>query len=426
MFQFFGCPERAEKRFKLKYNSRSAAIIAHFYWGCLKRDKIYLKFCVSISCAPYTITIWDRTLTDHKIWFRPPQRPAAWCKGMSMKVNRIDEIDFARVIAMISVITIHVTSNFINYKSNISFLGMNIAFILNQLSRFAVPLFILLSGISCGLKKPYAGTRRFLRGRLIKIGIPYLIWSIMYSLYNSHIDLSAWSFTFFLKSLLLGQAAPHLYFIVIIMQLYVLFPVLKKWVENSPYKSLLVSFIISYGIQKLYYFLKFDFNLIPQSIHPYLWVLLPTWLFYFVMGLILTDDRLIYIRRIASQNALTMLLITLLFAWIYTIESNVTGSLDSIKAPLNIYAPLIFVSSFSAWKYIGRFRIVRLLTRFLAKHSLTIYFEHVFVLYFFRRFLLFYEGMFGMSLLLFAVLMISCLLAILLDGLPDLLKVQKR
>lgn len=327
---------------------------------------------------------------------------------------------------MISVITIHVTSTFINYKSNISFLGMNIAFILNQLSRFSVPLFILLSGISCGLKKPHVGTRQFLRGRLIKIGIPYLIWSIMYSLYNSHIDLSAWSFSFCLKSLLLGQAAPHLYFIVIIMQFYVLFPILKKWAENAPYKSLLVSFIISYGIQKLFYFLKFDFNLIPQSIHPYLWVLFPTWLFYFVMGLGLTDDRLMYIRRIASQNSLTMLLITLLFACVYTIESKVTSSLDSIKAPLNIYVPLIFVSSFSSWKYVGQFRIVRLLTRFLAKHSLTIYFEHVFVLYFFRRFPLFSQGMLGMSLLLLAAFMISCLLAIPLDGLPYLLKAQKR
>ena len=343
-----------------------------------------------------------------------------------MKANRIEEIDFARVTAMISVITIHVTSNFIYYKSNVSFLGMNIAFILNQASRFAVPLFILLSGISCGLKKPYVGTRRFLRDRLIKIGLPYLIWSTMYSLYNSHMDLSAWSFPFCLKSLLLGQAAPHLYFIVIIMQFYVLFPVLRKWVETAPYRSLLVSFIISYGIQKLFYFLVFDFNLIPQSIHPYLWVLFPTWLFYFVMGLSMTDDRLMYIRRIASQNSLATLLITLLFACVYTIESKVTSSLDSIKAPLNIYVPLVFVSSFSAWKYVGQFRIVRFLTRFLAKHSLTIYFEHVFVLYFFRRFPLFGQGMLGMSLLLLAVLMISCLLAIPLDGLPYLLKAQKR
>ena len=144
------------------------------------------------------------------------------------------------------------------------------------------------------------------------------------------------------------------------------------------------------------------------------------------MGLSMTDDRLMYIRRIASQNSLATLLITLLFACVYTIESKVTSSLDSIKAPLNIYVPLVFVSSFSAWKYVGQFRIVRFLTRFLAKHSLTIYFEHVFVLYFFRRFPLFGQGMLGMSLLLLAVLMISCLLAIPLDGLPYLLKAQKR
>lgn len=342
-----------------------------------------------------------------------------------MESNRIEELDFARVIAMISVIVIHVTSTYVNYNSNIVVLGMNIAFILNQMSRFAVPLFILLSGVSLGLSKSHAGTRQFLSNRMIKIGFPYLLWSLIYILYNIHSDLSAWSFELCLKTLLLGQAAPHLYFIIIILQLYVLFPFLKRWVASSPYKSLFVSFIISYGIQKLFYFLKFDLNLIPKFIHPYLWILFPTWIFYFVMGLILTNSRLIYVRKIASQNSITIILVTLLFACMYTVESRVTNSLDSIKAPLDIYVPLMFVFCFSAWNYVGRFRVVRVLTRFLAKHSMTMYFEHILVLYFFRRIPLFVQGMLGMLLLLFVVFIISCLLAIPLDGLTHLVKAQK-
>lgn len=66
-------------------------------------------------------------------------------------MKRIEELDFARVIAMTAVITIHVTSTYIGYRSNILVMGMNLAFILNQLARFSVPLFILLSGISLRL-----------------------------------------------------------------------------------------------------------------------------------------------------------------------------------------------------------------------------------------------------------------------------------
>lgn len=144
------------------------------------------------------------------------------------------------------------------------------------------------------------------------------------------------------------------------------------------------------------------------------------------MGLLLTNTRLFYLRKIASQNSITILLTTLLFAWIYTIESYVTNSLDSIKSPLNIYVPLAFLSSFAVWSRVGHLRAVRALTRFLAKHSMTVYFEHVLVLSFFRRFPFFARGMSGMVLLFFAVFVFSCLLAIPLDGFASMVRMQKR
>ena len=89
-------------------------------------------------------------------------------------MKRIEELDFTRIIAMIAVITIHVTSAYIGYQSNILVMGMNVAFILNQLTRFAVPLFSLLSGTSLGLSANDDSYREFLHKRLTKIGIPYL------------------------------------------------------------------------------------------------------------------------------------------------------------------------------------------------------------------------------------------------------------
>ena len=54
-------------------------------------------------------------------------------------MKRIEELDFTRIIAMIAVITIHVTSAYIGYQSNILVMGMNVAFILNQLVCYASP-----------------------------------------------------------------------------------------------------------------------------------------------------------------------------------------------------------------------------------------------------------------------------------------------
>ena len=47
-------------------------------------------------------------------------------------MKRIEELDFTRIIAMIAVITIHVTSAYIGYQSNIS----DITLIYNNLAFF--------------------------------------------------------------------------------------------------------------------------------------------------------------------------------------------------------------------------------------------------------------------------------------------------
>lgn len=57
---------------------------------------------------------------------------------------------------------------------------------------------------------------------------------------------------------------------------------------------------------------------------------------------------------------------------------------------------------------------------------MTIYFEHVLVLYFFRRFSVFNQGMLGMLLLLLAVSAASCLLAVPVDRLTRMVRVQNR
>ena len=60
-------------------------------------------------------------------------------------MKRNEQIDFARVVAMLSVVMIHVSAPYINNSSIYSVANMNLAFILNQVTRFAVPLFILIS-----------------------------------------------------------------------------------------------------------------------------------------------------------------------------------------------------------------------------------------------------------------------------------------
>ena len=44
-------------------------------------------------------------------------------------MKQIESLNFARVVAMLAVILIHVTSTYIYCESNFLFLGMNLAFL---------------------------------------------------------------------------------------------------------------------------------------------------------------------------------------------------------------------------------------------------------------------------------------------------------
>ena len=68
-------------------------------------------------------------------------------------VKKVEELDAARVWSMLAVIAIHVTAPYIGADSDFLLGGMNLAYIMNQAARFAVPLFVLLSGASLGLGK---------------------------------------------------------------------------------------------------------------------------------------------------------------------------------------------------------------------------------------------------------------------------------
>jgi len=213
-------------------------------------------------------------------------------------MKRVEALDFARVISMLSVIMIHVTAPYIEWNSDVTLCGMNLAFFLNQACRFSVPLFVLLSGASLGLKGGAVSAAAFWKKRLLKIGVPYLVWFFLYELDRHSFSLrllaeeAAASPAAALERLLTGQAAPHLYFIIIVLQLYLLYPLLAAAIRRSPAKALLTALLLTYAAQCLFDFGREGVQLLSSGLAAYLWLLFPTWLFYFVLGACCSGETL--------------------------------------------------------------------------------------------------------------------------------------
>jgi len=343
-------------------------------------------------------------------------------------MKRLEALDFTRVIAMLAVVMIHVSSTFIYNESGFMLLGMNLGFMLNQVTRFAVPLFILISGMSLGISAKGGSALSFWKRRILKVGIPYVVWFFVYDLYNHGLNVGVYISECLadpralLRGLLMGQSAAHLYFIIILIQLYLVYPLLKKAIHKAPVATAAISFAVTYLIQCLYAFRRMGVDLIPKWIYPYLWLLLPTWIGYFALGAALNKETIGKIYAFASRHAWVLIGGTVFFAALYVAEAKVANSLDSIKTSLVVYVGLMVLATFALWSKIEGWPGMKKAVAFLSAHSMTIYFCHVLVLYFFRRYAFFVSGMVGMVCLFIVVTLLSVWISAMMDMIVDMVK----
>jgi fucose 4-O-acetylase-like acetyltransferase len=90
------------------------------------------------------------------------------------------ELDFIRWIAVVSIILIHVSGRYVEYKTA--------GFLLNQLVRFAVPAFVILSGYLLRYRYSPENDLSFniyIKRRFNKILIPYFCWTVIYLVFGS-------------------------------------------------------------------------------------------------------------------------------------------------------------------------------------------------------------------------------------------------
>lgn len=138
--------------------------------------------------------------------------------------------DFAKVIAAIAVVGIHATSTAENnFAVHHSFLSLDFGgVLLNQWARFSVPLFLYLSAYGLAQSKEVKYSS-FIAKRLPTILIPYFFFSALAFAMNFKNCTTQNIF----ERLLKGGADYHLYFLVILAQCYMLFPLLLRLYSAS-------------------------------------------------------------------------------------------------------------------------------------------------------------------------------------------------
>lgn len=317
-------------------------------------------------------------------------------KLITEKKERITYLDIYRAIAILAVIIIHTLSQPVTLLAKDS--ALYPAYIsMYALVQFAVPAFIFLSGLvlfySYENRWGMDTCKAFFKKRILYIVIPYVLWSLFYFLLlqiGFHLNPLDHIKEFFVY-LLTGKNYTHLYFIFIMIQFYLLFPLFMYIMKRFEFISRhLISIVLT--IQAIYYLLNLWYFKIQYTGSFFM-----TYLSFFLVGAYIGLHYKKAIEKINKNaklyfflNSVIAILVVLKYYYRYTIPNF--GQAWMPYANLVLYysfvlltcISIILISNWLSKRYQNT-KLHNILTSW-GQGSFLIYFAHPFIMLVWRHF----------------------------------------
>ncbi len=297
--------------------------------------------------------------------------------------DRIFYLDLLRFISCLAVIMIHTCVNYV--VINIGSLDFWIGNILDSLSRFGVPIFVMISGATL-LDENYYYSKKKNKKHIKKMIIFFLFWSIVYCSYfqvfKPLYHNMPLNFQEIISKLVIGNF--HLWYVPMLCGLYMILPLLRLWIKKCNKKYIeyfiVLSFMFVFLLPQLstigsYYSPNFKYlNMIVESLNI---KYISGYTIYFILGWYLSNydikrTKTIYVLGISS------ILIEIIMTYVLSIKNNIPTQLyDNMSVNVLLQSTMIFIYTKKHYKKIADTKFLRNIILNITNYSLGIYALHV-------------------------------------------------
>ena len=319
---------------------------------------------------------------------------------MTKKDERIIKYDLARVVAILCVIlchsveTIYNFSNFtnINQLTRLSVNSRIFLFTSFTIGRLGVPIFFFLSGAFL-LKKQIEGDEdvlSFYRNNLLPLIIANTIWVVLYNLFFYLSDQTSLITTEnVIKELLFIHKVPvdNMWYMPVVIGVYLGIPFMAKIVKSFSLKSLkyvILGVFIVYSIiptvSLICRALHANFTIEPSLLEVH--HLAGLYGLYTIMGYYIENEDIRIKKRYLKYPLLLILLILSIGIQLFSLNNGIPYKIWYNNTILFFAASVLFlIFKDSKVKLNNK---IRSLITFISKNSLSIFFIHEIVLYYFN------------------------------------------
>jgi surface polysaccharide O-acyltransferase-like enzyme len=279
------------------------------------------------------------------------------------KNKRIALVDYLRAFAIIAVVVLHLPTVDFSLSASTPAYLFELA-VKTAAESVAIPFFILLSGLSLAINYSDFSINRFYLKRAKTIVGPYLFFSVFYLIYrycnNDDLTLLA-----IISSIFNGSSFYHLWFMILIPQYYLLYPVIIK-IYKSITKKRWHWLVLSICLLSQIVWWIFVLNISAEAYYPeiklmYSMVFMSN-IFYFLLGIYIGNNFSYLKKRISSTKVLVSALVVftgLVLVLTYYHLSIMTGSGGEILSSQHtfdwILGPAIVISG---WVIINRLALM--------------------------------------------------------------------